>query len=148
MAQKNKILILPVVLASAAILIFYGRVNGFLPLKIENIKSAPIAEKSAADDFKVKLEIGGKEYQSEIEQGGTVYDLMKNSQADGKLSFSAKEYAGMGALVEEINGIKNNAETGKFWIFYVNGQPSAVGISSYVLKNNDAISWKYEAYGF
>jgi len=144
--KKNLTIIL--LLIAAIIVIGYGRARNWLPLNIENKKSAPTVEKAIAADFKVKLEIGDKKYQAEVKPDSTAYDLMKNLQATQGLKFSAKEYAGMGALIEEINGVKNDIKANKFWIFYINGESSPVGVSGYVLKNNDLINWKYEAYKF
>jgi len=144
--KKNLIVVL--LLVVAIILIGYGRAKNWLPLNIENKKSAPAVEKIAVADFKITLEIGDKKYQAEVKPESTAYDLMKILQTTRGLKFSAKEYAGMGALVEEIDGIKNDLKANKFWIFYVNGESSPVGASSYVLKNNDVINWKYEAYKF
>lgn len=144
--KKNLIIIL--LLVVVIIVIGYGRAQGWLPLQIENKITAPVVEKQVVEDFKVKLEVGDKKYEAKIKPNSTAYDLMKNLQATQGLKFSAKEYAGMGALVEEINGVKNDIKANKFWIFYINGESSPVGVSSYVLKNNDVINWKFEAYKF
>jgi len=142
--KKNLAIILSLIVIIAAV--GYGRAQNWLPLKLENKNSVPAAKELITADFKVKLEIGDKIYQAEIKPDGTAYDLMKNLQATQGLKFSAKEYAGMGALIEEINGVKNDIKANKFWIFYINGKSSPVGVSSYVLKNDDVINWKYEAY--
>lgn len=148
MARKNKNLISLAIFVLIIILTVYGRTQGWLPLKIENEKSKPAAEQQVKADITARLEIGDKTYQAKVKADSTAYDLMKILQSDLDLKFSAKEYAGMGALIEEIDGVKNDVKANKFWIFYVNGQPSQVGVSGYVLKNNDVISWKYEAYSF
>jgi len=144
--KKNLIIILALVVV--IIIIGYGRVQGWLPLNIEDKKLSSIVEKQTAVDFKISLEIGDKMYQAEVKPNSTAYDLMKNLQSTQGLKFSAKEYAGMGVLIEEINGVKNDIKTNKFWIFYINNESSQVGVSSYILKNGDVIKWKYEAYKF
>jgi len=144
--KKNLTIIL--LLVFVIIVIGYGRAKNWLPLKFENKMPASAEGSQAVADFKVKFEVGNKKYETKIKEKSTAYDLMKNLQTTQGLKFSAKEYAGMGALVEEINGVKNDVKTNKFWIFYINGESSPVGVSSYVLKNNDVISWKFEAYKF
>jgi len=141
--KKNLIIILSLVVI--IILVGYGRVQGLLPLKIGARDSvSPILEQAFRQDVLVFLKVGDKEYEAKIKAESTAYDLIKKMQAAQVLKFSAKEYAGMGALIEEINGIKNDIKTNNFWMFYVNGELSPVGASSYILKNNDVISWKYE----
>ena len=53
-----------------------------------------------------------------------------------------KEYLGIGEFVESISGIKPDSK--HFWAFYVNGQQSQVGASSYQMKSGDKIEWKLE----
>jgi len=87
----------------------------------------------------------------------TVYSLMQALTADSNpasaeasvgekkpFAFTSKEYAGLGHFVESINGIKNNPQENKYWIYYINGQSAPVGISQYVLKKGDVIEWKFE----
>ena len=91
----------------------------------------------------VTVHIDNKDYQTEFTSSTTVYDLMTKLKSEGEVSFSGKEYSGMGFFVDEINGVKNDNLAGKYWIYYVNGQSAQVGISNYVLKPNDLIEWKY-----
>jgi hypothetical protein len=72
----------------------------------------------------------------------TVYGLMADARAQGKISFTEKNYTGMGKLIDSINGIRSNGE--KTWIYYVNGVKANVGVSNYKLKPGDVVSWKYE----
>lgn len=142
--MKKKNLFALLIIAAAIGLVAIGFNQGWLPLKIGQ---APAVER-AGDNFSVSLEAAGKTYQAKVAAGATAYDLMKKLQLEQGLKFSAKEYAGLGALIEEINGAKNDVKANKFWIFYVNGKSSEVGVSNYVLKNNDIIGWKYEGYKF
>lgn len=90
------------------------------------------------------IRVDGKDYYTEFTSSTTVYDLMNQLEAKNKISFSGKEYAGMGFFVDEINGVKNDNLAGKYWIYYINGESAQVGISNYVIKPNDLIEWKYE----
>ena len=93
------------------------------------------------------LTVSGEEYTTEFKEGTTVYELMQNLSASSvkPFSFSGKDYgAGMGYFVTEINGVKNDPQTGKYWIYYINGQTAQFGISSYIINKGDKIEWKYE----
>jgi hypothetical protein len=79
-----------------------------------------------------------------FEENKSVFDFMKDFRAKGLIGFTEKNYAGMGYLIEEINGQKNNIKENMYWFFYVNGQSSQAGVSQYILKSNDVIEWKFE----
>jgi hypothetical protein len=81
-------------------------------------------------------------YQDSIPNPVTVYDFMEQLQNEGKINFTEKNYAGMGKLIDGINGIKNN--NSQSWIYYVNGKEAQVGVSNYKIKSGDVVSWKYE----
>lgn len=91
--------------------------------------------------------IDSARFQTTIKPGSSVYDLMNLLKTENKINFSGKNYAELGFFVEEINGIKNNP-AGKNWIYYINGRPAQVGVSNYLIKNNDLIEWKYEEKNF
>ena len=118
-------------------------VKELVPLKskIESVlvKDAPI-------DVNVKnttiyLNVFDKNYKTQTEEGINVYDAMKSIE-DKSFSFKATNYSGLGYFVEEINGVKGTP--GKYWIYYVNNEKAAVGISKYILKSGDIITWKQE----
>jgi len=92
----------------------------------------------------VLFQILDKRYELEISENTNVFEAMKKLQDDkkGEFSFNYKEYPGMGAFVNEINGIKG--KSGAYWIYYVNGKEASVGVSSYILKEGDSILWKQE----
>ena len=103
----------------------------------QEVVDAPVEKK-----IKAVMIVSGAEYEVEIADGSSVYDLMDQLKRENKIDFSGRNYAGMGFFVEEINGAKNDA-AGKNWIYYVNGRPAPVGISNYLIKANDIIKWKY-----
>ena len=90
------------------------------------------------------LIVNGEKQTTQIATDTTVLDLMNQLQSENQITFSGKDYPGMGMFVEEINGIKNNSQDNKYWIYYINGQSAQVGISNYTIKPNDVIEWKYE----
>lgn len=90
------------------------------------------------------LEINDKKYESEITDSISIYDFMDKLRSEGQITFTEKNYTGMGKLIEEINGIKSDGK--RFWIYYVNNVQGQVGVSDYKIKPGDVISWKYEAF--
>ena len=92
----------------------------------------------------VNLEIEGIGYQVSVALGSSVYDAMVQAQETSDLSFEGIEYSGIGFFMEKINGLRQNPRVGKYWIYYINGVSAKVGISVYIIKDNDVISWKYE----
>lgn len=84
------------------------------------------------------------QYPLTLPEKSTAYDAMQILIANNKINVTMKEYNGIGYFVEEINRLKNNNQTGEYWIYYINDQSAKVGISAYTLKQNDNITWKYE----
>jgi len=98
---------------------------------------------------KVELNVLNNTYKINVGDGATVYDVMniiqdseENKENKNNFSFASKEYPGLGIFIDEINGIKG--VPGKYWIYYINDKEASVGISKYILKDGDIISWKQE----
>lgn len=72
-----------------------------------------------------------------VKAGTTAYDLLANTH-----QVVAKDYGAAGKFVQTIDGIAPDNK--HFWTFYVNGKPSNVGASSYVLKDSDKVEWKLD----
>ena len=68
-------------------------------------------------------------------QGETAIELLKQDH-----TVQTEEFTGLGEMVLAIDGVAPGNK--QFWEFYVNGQSSNLGASSYVLKNGDKIEWK------
>lgn len=103
------------------------------------VKEGPTNENTK--NVSLTLNVFDKSYPIKTEEGINVYDAMKSIE-DKSFSFKATENPSLGYFVEEINGVKSTP--GKYWIYYVNGKEASVGISKYILKNGDIISWKQE----
>lgn len=78
-------------------------------------------------------------YQLLVTNTSTVYDAMRGSQ----LNFKTKTFAGLGEFVEEIGGLKNDRQNGKYWGYFINGETAKLGISTQIVKPGDLIEWKY-----
>ncbi|MFA6999639.1 MAG: DUF4430 domain-containing protein [Candidatus Paceibacterota bacterium] len=104
----------------------------------------PPVKEGVGGGLKVSLIVLDKKYETEIKEGGTVYDAMRSIESvkENNFSFKIKEYVGLGIFVEGINGVMG--ELGKYWIYYVNDKEASVSVSKYVLKSGDIINWKRE----
>lgn len=91
----------------------------------------------------VTFKIEGQTYNLNLPENSTVYDALQQLINNKQITAVMKKFSGMGYFVEEINGIKNNNQTEKYWVYYINGQSAPIGISSYILKSDDLITWKY-----
>lgn len=117
-----------------------GEAGATTPVKIEQTASS-----TKTESF-VNLKVNGEEYNFKFTPSTTLYQLMQNLSASSikPFSFTTKEYAGMGHFVEEINGLKNNPQENKYWIYYINGESAKIGISNYFINKGDLIEWKYD----
>ncbi|MBI2612484.1 DUF4430 domain-containing protein [Candidatus Kaiserbacteria bacterium] len=73
---------------------------------------------------------------------GTVLDAMNARAAEGELSFSGRDFPGLGFFVEEING--RRGADGYYWILRINGELSDRGVSQASVESGDIIEWRYE----
>ena len=83
-------------------------------------------------------------YEVVVPQGSTVLDAMYAAQKEHEFSFKGKEFSGIGFFVEEIEGIRQDPLNKMYWIYYVNKEKAQVGVSSYIIQDNDVITFKYE----
>ena len=91
----------------------------------------------------VTLNVLDQTYKIEIKDGDTVYGAMQTlNNSTNNFSFEKKEYSSLGVFINEINGVKG--KSGAYWIYYVNGKEAPVGVSKYILKSGDVITWKQE----
>jgi hypothetical protein len=88
------------------------------------------------------LTISGEKYTSNVRPQTSLYDAMQALSQQGTISFSATYYDGIGYFIDEIDGIQNG--NGKYWFFYVNGESSTVGVSSYIIRPHDNIEWRFK----
>ncbi|MBI2610963.1 DUF4430 domain-containing protein [Candidatus Kaiserbacteria bacterium] len=77
-----------------------------------------------------------------VDSEGTVLETMNARAVEGELSFSGRDFPGLGFFVEEING-KRNAN-GFYWILRINGELSDRGVSQAVVSSGDLVEWRYE----
>ncbi|MEK7155829.1 MAG: DUF4430 domain-containing protein [Patescibacteria group bacterium] len=78
----------------------------------------------------------------EVAAGTSALFFLTAEAREHSISIAVKEYAGMGKLVEGIGDLANGTD-GKYWHYYVNGALAPVGAAAYVLKEGDAIEWRF-----
>lgn len=103
------------------------------------------AEESVPVVFVIALPQETRTVNFSARAGDTVYDAMKALARDTNFDIQFKEFTGLGAMVQAINGVANDARANKFWIYYINGALAKSGISSIKINSHDIITWHYEA---
>ncbi len=120
------------------------------PLPTPNTKvptNTPIAtttSPTSSQPTPFTLTIEGKTTAATTGQNSTIYDAMNELQKQKSLSFTTKKFTGLGYFVESINEIPNSPRTGYYWTLYINNEEAKVGVSNYIIKPNDFITWKFE----
>jgi len=94
----------------------------------------------------ITLNVQNKTYIIQIKNGNTVYDAMNilENTKESNFTFNYKEYPSLGIFVDSINNVKGTPN--KYWIYYVNSKEASIGVSKYVLKSGDIVSWKQGAF--
>lgn len=72
----------------------------------------------------------------EVEEGALLLDVMKEN-------FEIEE---TDTFINAINGVEQDANANKWWLFDVNGEMAQKGAAETELKAGDLIEWKLEAY--
>lgn len=97
--------------------------------------------KIGTNEIPVKLIINYSDFsqvfETKVLENSTVFDLLKNYT---QLDYT--DYPGVGVFINRINNLSNSQE--KFWMFYVDGNLSGVGVSAYVINKSIVIEMRYE----
>lgn len=72
------------------------------------------------------------------EDGKNALELLK-----AKAAVETTTDPSLGEYVTSVNGVASGTD-GKYWLYYVNGQPAAVGADTYQTTAADTIEWKLE----
>ncbi len=89
----------------------------------------------------VSLEVDGQVYETEIEVGISVLELLELVSRENGVEVRMKEYS-FGSLVEAIGEKENNDE--RTWIYYVDGVAGDVGAGEKILAGGERVEWRYE----
>ncbi len=110
------------------------------PIKPGSVSFAP-----AASTITVMFVVEHATTSFSIAKGSTAFDLMMAASSSKVITFTGKEYSGLGTLITSINGKASNQNRNDlYWIYSVNGKKATVGVSQYVLHDGDIVSWSYE----
>jgi len=83
-----------------------------------------------------------KTFNADWQADDTAWSVLQGLAAEGKITLDSQQYD-FGIMVKEINGVKGG-EGGKYWMYYVNGNPPSIGADSYILGPGDSILWVLE----
>ena len=117
------------------------------PTETTTIVSTPAPDATPTppqNTVEVTIVINGQKYALNMPEKSTAYEAMAQLVADKKITMAFKQFIGLGYFVDEVDGVKTDKNSGKYWIYYLNDKPAQMGISNYILKNNDSLTWKYE----
>src|SRR3990170_1989593 len=108
-------------------------------------EESPASPQKETIEVKLLIEHGTKKtYSIEVPAGSTVYDLLKEVSSKHNFSLDASNDSSYGAFIEEIDGVRNDPQAAKYWLYYLNGKLANLGASSQRLSAGDKVLWKYE----
>ncbi|MHA3225802.1 DUF4430 domain-containing protein [Globicatella sulfidifaciens] len=94
----------------------------------------------AATDVKFTLYVDGEETANFVAKDaveGSVIDAMTSIE---ELEFNFNEDEG---IIDVIDGIENDYEAGKTWVYLLNGEYAEFGVVSQTLSEGDTVEWYY-----
>ncbi len=109
------------------------------------VTQAPVQSEQSISQASLGIDFGDgrvETFDVEVDGTGSLFQVLKNTLPEKEIEFFYESYSGLGELVTQI-GDKKNGEGGKYWQFWVNGDYSQVGASSYIPKVGDIIKWKF-----
>lgn len=139
--MRPKLLILAViVLALAVASLIAVKVTPPRTTIPEPVTSAPV--EATTGPRPTPIGSGDHTYSVVAQATSTVEAVMQAERVNGSLSFVTQGYTGLGSFLVSINGVANVES--KYWMLYVNGMRSSVGMSNALVVPGDRIEWRYE----
>jgi hypothetical protein len=90
----------------------------------------------------ITITAGDKTINQIFEKGQSLYDILVQASKSSALGLYGKEYPGLGFFVTDIGNL--SAGNGKYLQYYINDKYATLGISAYVPKEGDIVTWKLE----
>lgn len=89
-------------------------------------------------EVSITVDTGEKKEEKKVEVTGdeTLLEVMKKE-------FDAQEEKG---FITAVNGIEQNKDENKFWVFTINGEQVNKGAQEVTLKKDDKVEWKLEQF--
>jgi Domain of unknown function (DUF4430) len=106
-------------------------------------ETAPSKDGPARSDVRVAIKVynqdGGIliEARKRVPAKSNAFDILR-----GMINVEYTTFANLGVFVTGLAGVKPPA--GQFWILYVDGKPSELGISNITITEDTRIEWKIE----
>ncbi len=131
------VLAVAIIAAAIVVLAYYSRPRSEI--------TPPTADFPGPEAANVTLKIEGL-YSGQavlIKSDEAVLEMLRALNAiDPQLQLITKEYAGLGILVEGLNGRQNGTDN-KYWQYSVNGVRPAVGADQLKLADGDIVEWDF-----
>ncbi|MCD4761162.1 DUF4430 domain-containing protein [bacterium] len=83
-------------------------------------------------------------FDKKVSSDNTALDVFNLIIEEDGVVIGTTEYD-FGIMIDSIDGVGEDVDDGKYWSFYVNDEMSMVGVSDYVVNDNDQILMKYQA---
>lgn len=149
--RKKRIPYASIFVAIGCILIIIRIILYYLPAKSSAVSTdvqntPPVSESvensipevtSVSETF--RLTAGGTDNLFPI-TGGSLLSILTAAKDRGEITFSGKEYSGLGFFVTQLGSLKEG--NGKHLMYYINGKEASVGVSIYVPKTGDLVVWE------
>lgn len=87
------------------------------------------------DDGKGEVE----KYQVEAGENADAFGVLQDSEVEFKYSNSD-----MGIMINSIEGVENNQDEEKYWMFYVDGEMAEKGAGQKEVEAGDKLKFKYQ----
>lgn len=81
-------------------------------------------------------------FESKFREGMTAFDLLFEKTEEKSILLETKTYD-IGVLIETIGDAKNG-NSGKYWLYYVNGEMPQVAADKKEIKAGDKVEFKFE----
>ncbi len=112
-------------------------VLGAVLLKDNGVQNTNVQTEQVSQSIRI---VAGTTNISVPATGGTLLDLMQSAKTEGKLVLEGKEYEGLGFFASKVGSLQGTNK--QFLMYSINGTEASVGISGYVPKGGDVITWE------
>jgi hypothetical protein len=107
------------------------------PERSNGEQASPLLHKEGAQ---ATVSVGNTTIYLSFTPNTVFYDALLREKNAGKITFSGRNYPGLGFFVTDIGTLHSG--DGKNLLYYINGKEATVGVSLYKLKDGDIIEWK------
>ena len=139
--MRPRLLILAVVVLAVAV-VFLISIKVSPPRTTISEPATPQSVEITTDPHPAPTTSAAHTYSVVAHATSTVGAVMQEEQVKGALSFVTHEYTGLGSFLVSINDVAS-AEN-KYWMLYINGTRSSVGMTHALVVPGDHIEWRYE----